>query len=497
MKIAAIVFNSVRHDNRVVREALSLAEAGHDVSILGIRNKRAALPLEELAPGCRIIRVRFRSDRERIVQRFWFLVSIIPVLTLGWIFLHRPDGPERRIVEKVASICRQGWDLLRDFPDRAILASIAGLILLAALQRLRSASRRRRAFLKMEGEEIRAGLIQKAKDFLHAAVVLPPRALQLRIVEKEVFAELDRIRPDVIHCHDLLTLPMGARYKKVRDCLLVYDSHEIFEESSWTSWLPRTYYRRLQTRHSGAADGFISTCDEAAEILKGRYPLLPKATIISNAASVIPGRKIGKYDGRLHRAAGLEEEHQILLYQGGFTPFRGLDHLISSATRLPSGWKIVLMGWGRLEKRLKSLAKREDPLGDRIFFLPPVPRDELLLWSQGAAVGIIPYEDSCLNHRYCSPNKLWEYPAAGVPILASPLPVMARTISENEIGWLLEPWPSAETIAIAISKITPEDLRRKKKNCAAFIERDNWRVYEERLVKLYADMIPEGHEAKR
>ena len=122
---------------------------------------------------------------------------------------------------------------------------------------------------------------------------------------------------------------------------------------------------------------------------------------------------------------------------------------------------------------------------DKIRFVPPVARDELEQWTQGASIGIIPYENDGLNHWFCSPNKLWEYPNAGVPILASCMPELRNVIQGAGIGWLLPPDHKAGDIARVISKIADEDIAEKRENCARHIERDNWRVYEKRLVDCF------------
>ncbi len=51
----------------------------------------------------------------------------------------------------------------------------------------------------------------------------------------------------------------------------------------------------------------------------------------------------------------------------------------------------------------------------KVRFIPPAPQKELKSWTQGATLGIIPYEGKMLNHWIATPNKLWEYPSAGVP----------------------------------------------------------------------------------
>ena len=41
-----------------------------------------------------------------------------------------------------------------------------------------------------------------------------------------------RIKPDVIHCHDCLTLPTGWKIKKALGIPLIYDAHEIYEAAA-------------------------------------------------------------------------------------------------------------------------------------------------------------------------------------------------------------------------------------------------------------------------
>ncbi|HYE68658.1 MAG TPA: hypothetical protein VEA58_08600, partial [Anaerovoracaceae bacterium] len=47
-----------------------------------------------------------------------------------------------------------------------------------------------------------------------------------------------------------------------------------------------------------------------------------------------------------------------------------------------------------------------------VVFIPPAPQNDLALWTAGGTIGIIPYEKIGLNHWFCTPNKLWEYPNA-------------------------------------------------------------------------------------
>src|SRR5690606_4955224 len=118
-----------------------------------------------------------------------------------------------------------------------------------------------------------------------------------------------------------------------------------------------------------------------------------------------------------------------------------------------------------------------------------VPQSELVYWTAGGTVGLIPYENIGLNHLYCTPNKLWEYPAAGVPILCSPLVEMSKTVRVGNVGWLLP--NSAEPVLVAqiINDLTASQLDEAVRACAKFIEIDNWSVYGDRIIKLYTEIV--------
>ena len=205
--------------------------------------------------------------------------------------------------------------------------------------------------------------------------------------------------------------------------------------------------------------------------------------------------EMSAYDGRLHNAAGLPLSAKILLYQGGFAAHRGLEALIQSAAYLPNTWFLVMMGWGGIEPRLKTLADQinQSSLGQRdsapVRFIGPAPQDELVLWTAGATVGAIPYENTGLNHWFCTPNKLWEYPNARVPLLVSPFPEMRMQIEQYKHGWLLPKELTPEGIGNTVASLTEADIEVAQRNTDRFIAENNWGIYEHRLTENYRDLL--------
>ena len=470
-RIAAVVLNSVSHDARVLKEAASLAAAGHEVRIFGIQDNRCDDPITLREEGFTIERVNFRAVMNNRFANLvlWLGAGGVLVFVLG-AFLFWDAF----------------WEWVPVAPWQFIAPPILGLVLLRYVMRLAQAYRSRAEQLSNDPPPQHMRLSRRV-------VITISRVLAQASMSKGLLDAILDWNADVIHCHDLNTLDIGHLFKKKTGRLLVYDSHELYEEQSMGNNRHKRTSRAKQRRYSGDVDGFVTINDSIAKILGERYPKLPKAVIVRNAAKR-PVQPV-EYDGRLHEAAQLDPGVKVLLYQGGFARNRGLDKLVSAAPLLPEGWVLVMMGWGQFEQTLKRLAERLDPVGKHVRFLPGAPQTELRHWTAGASLEIIPYENVCLNHWFCTPNKLWEYPVAGVPILASPFPEMQKIIEENEIGVLLDDPPSPEFLARTVSALSDEKLQSMKQRCADFVAHDNWELYEERLQQLYSDLFQPGTNA--
>lgn len=152
-----------------------------------------------------------------------------------------------------------------------------------------------------------------------------------------------------------------------------------------------------------------------------------------------------------------------------------------------------MMGWGKLEAELREMgdhinANLPGRPAPAVAFLPAANHAELVYWTAGGTVGLIPYENVGLNHLFCTPNKLWEYPAAGVPILCSPLVELSKAVYENGIGWLLPDVAAPRAIATTINGLTTQALKDASRACEVYMRRDNWAIYGARVVELYENV---------
>jgi glycosyltransferase involved in cell wall biosynthesis len=463
-----LVINPVVRDARVLKEAASLAQAGYEVTIIG-RDDADHPPCDMVHPGgMRIIRTCVpgllgtwaHTTAAKILWAVVGCLAVAGVLTFVYFTLtHLFLSPEQHA---------------------ASIILLAGLICVTSVLWI---------FRRPAGLWVLHHLPNRAEMWMRLRKHSIGLSLQHWCVRQASQNVLKELNPDIVHCHDLPTLPIGVAWKRYSGGRVVFDSHEIFAETAHNVMTMRKRWQNLQQRLSPHVDGFITINDSIAEYLQAQCPQLPPAVVVMNATKreTAPSPN----DGRLHHAcfdAGASEDvynKKILLYQGAFARHRGLEQTVRAGALLPEDWILVMMGWGYCEQELRNLAAEVDPRGLKIHFLPGVPQAELVRWTSGATAGIIAYENICRNHWFCTPNKLWEYPAAGVPILASPFPEIRKIVEGYDVGWLLGDPVTPENIAEVVRKIDLEDLARKQQNCRTFIEADNWSVYEKRLVEFY------------
>lgn len=493
MKIASIVLNSVLHDARVIKQAESLARAGHKLRIFGIRDGKIIMAQPRTPGGVEVVLVDWRQGYNQLRVRMYDWL-----LALGIAFCLFAAG--------LSALLLFAWRSAWSFSPEVSTGLAVFLVMLlgflhywlprrSKLKRLLSGSLEKRRLSSRTSLPVRVAgwlwdgvlaVLAQPREVKTSLERTLDRTMRAKAMRMALLQELRAFAPDAVHCHDVGTLPLGLALKRKHCLKLIYDSHELHTEVATMGTIGRLVALWREQQAAPFVDVCITVNDFIAKELAERYVQLPQPVVICNATRPLEGRL--DYDGRLHRAAGLDSRIRILLYQGGFTPGRGLESLVQSAALLPDGWVVVCMGWGPLEKRLRQDARLVDHEGRRVFFLPPASQQELASWTAGASLGVIPYENRGLNHWYCSPNKLWEYPLAGVPVLASPFPFMRQVIEGNRIGWLLDVPIEAQGIAARVASLSSEDLQLARQNCAQFIAKDNWEVYAERLLRLYREL---------
>lgn len=185
----------------------------------------------------------------------------------------------------------------------------------------------------------------------------------------------------------------------------------------------------------------------------------------------------------------IEQRQDVAAYVGLIAETRGAEVMVGAAgdLRFPDGWRLTLAGPvpDRLLDRLTATGGwgRTDYKG---VVSPPQARDLLL----SAKVGLVLLEDKPA-HRDALPTKMFEYFAAGLPVIASNFPLWADIIERHECGLLVEP-TSPVSVAAAVRRYAddPSLLSRHSANARNLALNElNWSVEEKTLVSVYRRLL--------
>ena len=267
-----------------------------------------------------------------------------------------------------------------------------------------------------------------------------------------------RVAPtsDLVHAMAYMGIPAGLRLGRRDRAPVVYDARDIYIAAQNIARLPgplRGVFARLERGWARAADRVMTVNVPYGEVMASRWEVPVPAVVLNcsyrQTPPAIPPRKF-------HDLLGLDPSVRVVLYQGGFSPDRGIEQLLEAVPSV-EGAVLALLGYGGLEAEIRRRIATAG-LADRVHIVPAVPPDELLGWVASADVVAMPIQPSNLNHRLTTPNKLFEAMAVGVPVVASDLPGMATIVQETGCGVVCDPTDPA-AIAAAVRSVldaTPE-----------------------------------------
>ncbi len=184
-----------------------------------------------------------------------------------------------------------------------------------------------------------------------------------------------------------------------------------------------------------------------------------------------------------------------LVYVGALQPWQGVDTLFRAMRYLPDipELKLVVCS-SHPENRAKPFRKFAEKLGiqDQVIWRYQLEKEELQGVIQHALLSVAPLRECSRNiNQGCSPLKIFESMACGVPVVASDLPVVREIISHNENGVLVRADRPAELArAIRILLEYPDFRKRLGENAKQTIEEKfTWSRIENELQTIYTHIF--------
>jgi len=165
-----------------------------------------------------------------------------------------------------------------------------------------------------------------------------------------------------------------------------------------------------------------------------------------------------------------------LIYAGAHGPANGLDTVLDAAALLRDHpVRIVLVGDGPSKSALQARAAREEL--PNVEFRDPVPKTAMAELLASAHAGLMVLRDAPLFAFGVSPNKLFDYLAAGLPVVCNVPGDVAAMLRDAAAGeQATDSSPSALAAAILrLAQQTPDALRTMGDAGHAWVGREHSR----------------------
>ncbi|MDX3001867.1 glycosyltransferase family 4 protein [Kribbella solani] len=497
--VVMFVANDVSNDTRVLKEAGALGQAGYRVTLLGV-SATGETTTETIDGGVPLTRIpgrfvlRDERTRRRSARRGRRLFK-------AWIAPAR----KARIAARLADLKAESGRAAAGRRTRTI----------GSLSYQRGRAVRVLKYRRWQVESKALSLGRRVTSFEARKVAelwrwwdgwWPARQqlVSWRSVVPEaddyeaIFADvLDRLRPDVLHAHDMHVIGVATRAAgraalRGRTVKVVYDAHEyVAGLSQYGGRTPRMIaaWAQHEREYIGSVDRVITVSPAIARRLHQQYRLDREPAVVINSPrleTVCSGSEVVD----VRTTIGLPGDVPLLVYSGGITRARGVETAIAALPRLPEAHLAVVCVPHTRTRPVDELRKLAARLGveDRVHYLDPVPTGEVVRFLRGADVGLIPIL-RYPSHEMALPNKLFEYTFAGLPVVTSDMPTLEEFVGKTGIGEVFVA-EDADALAAATGRVLADLATYRERVQDPGVRNEmSWETQAVHLRDVYAELV--------
>lgn len=289
---------------------------------------------------------------------------------------------------------------------------------------------------------------------------------------------------DLYHFHDPELIPLGIRLK-LAGKRVVYDAHEDLPRQIMSKHWIRPWMRRSVSRAAAAAE---HGGERLFDAIVAATPAIARR-FRAERTVVVPN--FPRLDELISTSARpMHERPPVLAYVGRISAVRGIREMVRAMMLLPAPLNARLHLAGTFSQEgLEDVCARE-PGWQHVVPLGWQSRAEVADLLGQARAGLVLFHPEP-NHVEAQPNKLFEYMAAGVPVIASDFPLWRRMIETAGCGLLVDP-QDPEAIAHGCRRLLEDPevaVAMGQRGREAVLKTYNWDVGAQQLLALYQRLL--------
>lgn len=290
------------------------------------------------------------------------------------------------------------------------------------------------------------------------------------------------LKADVYHFHDAELILIANKLRQ-SGAKIIYDVHEDSPQEVLDVNPDRPLYarakhfvfKRLWRKSMAVVDHFVCATPAIASMFPSErtttvanYPLLDE--FVPLEASTPP-----KMPPRPQ-----------FVFIGGISEIRGAREMVEAVNLLPRSLDARLLLVGEFQPPALESKLRHLPGWSHVEARPWLPREEMIPLLRGAAGGLALFHPGP-NHVAALPNKIFEYMAAGLPVIASNFPLWSDLLVREGCGITADPLdPRAIARAMESFLAQPDQSAAMgRRGQQAVWERYNWEAESAKLIDVY------------
>jgi glycosyltransferase involved in cell wall biosynthesis len=296
-----------------------------------------------------------------------------------------------------------------------------------------------------------------------------------------IYKKAKELDGKIYHFHDPELLPVGFLLRSNKRCV-IYDVHEDYPRLILSKYWIHTFFRKMFSFTFELFENYIASRLNA--VVCATPFILNRFQCINPMSINVSNFPIAKEFFSVNKEKAFSCS---ICYPGLIKREYGINELIESLARLQD---VKLILCGPFESQAYADELKSMPGWKFVDYRGVIGHDEVATILASCAAGMVTLLPSATNN-YSLPIKMFEYMAAGLPVIASNFPLWKEIIEKNKCGICVNPL-NPDEIATAINWVlqNPSDAAEMGKNGSkAVLEKYNWEVESHKLISFYEQLL--------